>query len=77
MTLCKRWTVVVTSSNYVAVILLQAEKGITDILDYIANELINPTAAKNLWLDIKEAIGRPVCSPYKKSRSAKTDRHTW
>lgn len=53
-----------TADNYTAVILPQAEKDITEILDYIANELSNPTAAKNLWADIKEAIGRARTFPY-------------
>lgn len=53
-----------TSDNYTAVILPQAEKDITEILDYINNELKNPTAAKNLWTDIKEAIGRARLFPY-------------
>lgn len=53
-----------TSGNYTAVILPQAEKDITEILDYIANELSNPTAARNLWVDIKEAIGRAKLFPY-------------
>lgn len=53
-----------TSDNYAAVILPQAEKDITEILDYINNELKNPTAAKNLWADIKGAIGRARLFPY-------------
>ena len=52
------------SETYNAVILPQAESDITEILDYIANELKNPTAAKNLWSDIKEAIGRARMFPY-------------
>lgn len=53
-----------TADKYTAVILPQAEKDITEILDYITNELKNPTAAKNLWTDIKEAIGRAKLFPY-------------
>lgn len=53
-----------TSDNYTAVILPQAEKDITELLDYIANELSNPTAARNLWRDTKEAIGRAKLFPY-------------
>lgn len=53
-----------TSNDYTAVILPQAEKDITDILDYIANELSNPTAAKNLWSNIKESIERARMFPY-------------
>jgi plasmid stabilization system protein ParE len=50
-------------SNFNAVILPQAENDITDILEYIANDLCNPTAAANLWSDIKEAIGRAKMFP--------------
>lgn len=53
-----------TSDNYTAVVLPQAEKDITEILDYITNGLSNPTAAMNLWSDIKEAIGRAKMFPY-------------
>lgn len=53
-----------TLNNYTAIILPQAEKDVTEILDYITNELSNPTAAKNLWADIKEAIGRAKMFPY-------------
>lgn len=53
-----------TSDNYNVVILPQAEKDITDILGYIENELLNPSAAKNLWTDMKEAIGRAQMFPY-------------
>ncbi len=53
-----------TSNNYTAVILPQAENDITEILDYISNELKKPTAEKNLWMDIKDAIGRARLFPY-------------
>jgi plasmid stabilization system protein ParE len=52
------------TSNYSAIILPQAESDITDILEYIANDLSNPTAATNLWSDIKEAIGRAKMYPF-------------
>lgn len=51
-------------NNYSAVILPQAENDITDILNYISDELKNPTAAKNLWSDIKEALRRAITFPY-------------
>ena len=51
-------------SEYKAVILPQAEKDITEILDYISGELANPSAARRLWSDIKEAIGRAKTFPY-------------
>jgi plasmid stabilization system protein ParE len=51
-------------SNFKAVILPQAERDITDILEYIANDLHNPTAAANLWRDIKESIGRARMFPW-------------
>lgn len=53
-----------TSDKYRAVILPQAETDISDILGYIENELLNPSAAKDLWADIKEAIGRAQMFPY-------------
>jgi plasmid stabilization system protein ParE len=58
--------------NYSVTILPQAESDITDILDYIANDLCNPTAASNLWIDIKDAIGRarmfPLAMPVIKNK---------
>ncbi|HBK01866.1 MAG TPA: type II toxin-antitoxin system RelE/ParE family toxin [Clostridiales bacterium] len=53
-----------TTTDYSAVILPQAEQDITEILDYIAVNLKNPSAAKNLWTDIKEAIARAKAFPY-------------
>ncbi len=53
-----------TIDNYTAVILPQAEKDITEILDYITTEFSNSMAARNLWVDIKEAIGRAKMFPY-------------
>ena len=53
-----------TSDNFTAIILPQAENDITDILDYIAHCLNNPTAARNLWTDIKEAVARASMFPY-------------
>lgn len=53
-----------TSSNYSAVILPQAETDISDILNYIATDLANPTAANKLWREIKEAIERAKMFPY-------------
>lgn len=52
------------SSNYTAVILPQAEKDITEILEYISYELKNPIAAKILWSGIKEAINSASLYPY-------------
>ncbi len=53
-----------TFDSYKAVILPQAESDIIEILDYIVKDLNNPTAAKKLWNDIQEAIGRAVLFPY-------------
>jgi plasmid stabilization system protein ParE len=50
-------------SDFNALILPQAENDITEILDYIANDLCNPTAAANLWEDFKEAINRAKMFP--------------
>lgn len=51
-------------NNYTVIILPQAEKDITEILDYISTELSNPSAAKNLWSDIKDSISRASLFPY-------------
>ena len=51
-------------SKFKAIILPQAEADISDILDYIANDLSNATAAEHLWVDMIEAIGRAKTFPY-------------
>lgn len=50
--------------RYEKLILPEAENDIYEILDYIVYELKNPTAAKNLYLKIKEAIDRVSLFPY-------------
>lgn len=53
-----------TFDDYKVVILEQAEKDITEILDYIYYDLKNPQAAKKLRVDIREAITRVRMFPY-------------
>ena len=43
-------------AKYTKVILSEAEDEIDKILDYIVNDLKNPTAAKKLWGDMLMAM---------------------
>ena len=52
------------SKQYEKVILPEAESDIIEILDYIHDELKNPTAAKKLYQNILEAIDRASLFPY-------------
>ena len=52
------------SNRYEKVILPEAESDIIEILDYIHDELKNPTAAKKLYQNILEAIDRASLFPY-------------
>ena len=52
------------SAKYTKVILSEAEDEIDKILDYIVNDLKNPTAAKKLWCDMLMAMERIEAFPY-------------
>ena len=51
-------------AKYTKVILSEAEDEIDKILDYIVNDLKNPTAAKKLWGDMLMAMERIESFPY-------------
>ncbi len=52
------------SSKYKSIILPQAERDIFETMEYITNELCNPTAAKNLFSEIAESVERISVLPY-------------
>ena len=52
------------SSKFAVIISDDAKKDIVDVLNYISENLFNPTAANKLWEEMKDAVNRASMFPY-------------